>query len=77
VQLATPGFLQGRIAGLYSYIFLATGPFGGLLVGWLSQRYGTGSAFAVAGCATLLAALFGLLTQPWPMPRRPSARARA
>jgi MFS family permease len=68
VQLATPGFLQGRVGGLYNYFFLASGPVGSLLAGWLSQRGGTKLAFAAGGIAALLMALLGVATQPWPMP---------
>ena len=68
VQLATPGFLQGRVGGLYNYVFLASGPFGSLLAGWLCERGGTELAFAVGGVAAIVMALFGLLTRPWPMP---------
>jgi MFS family permease len=68
VQLASPGFLQGRIGGLYSYVFIASGPFGSLLVGWLAERGGTDLAFVVGGAATLAMAILGLLTRPWPMP---------
>lgn len=75
VQLATPQYLQGRIGGLYTYLFLASGPFGSLLVGWLSERGGTALAFSVAGAVTLAMALFGILSRPWPMPSG-SVRAR-
>ncbi len=68
VQLATPLFLQGRVGGLYSYVFLATGPVGSLLAGWLAQRGGTSLAFYTSGAAALLMAGIGLLTRPWPMP---------
>jgi MFS family permease len=68
VQLATPGFLQGRVGGLYNYVFLASGPLGSLLAGWLCERGGTALAFATGGAAALVMALFGLLTNPWPMP---------
>jgi MFS family permease len=68
VQLATPGFLQGRVGGLYNYVFLASGPLGSLLAGWLCERGGTELAFAAGGIATLAMAVFGLLTNPWPMP---------
>jgi MFS family permease len=67
VQLATPGFLQGRVAGLYNYVFLATGPVGSLLAGWLAER-STGLAFAVGGGAAILMAVTGALMRPWPMP---------
>jgi MFS family permease len=68
VQLATPGFLQGRVGGLYNYVFLSSGPLGSLLAGWLCERGGTELAFTVGGAATLVMALFGLMTRPWPMP---------
>jgi MFS family permease len=68
VQLATPGFLQGRVGGLYNYVFLASGPLGSLLAGWLCERGGTALAFATGGAAALVMAVFGLLTNPWPMP---------
>jgi MFS family permease len=76
VQLATPGFLQGRVGGLYNYVFLASGPFGSLLAGWLCERGGTGLAFMVGGAATVAMALFGLVSRPWPMPTG-TARRRA
>ena len=41
VQLATPGYLQGRVAGLYSYIFSGTNSFGSLLAGALADHGGT------------------------------------
>jgi MFS family permease len=68
VQLATPGFLQGRVGGLYNYVFLASGPFGSLLAGWLSQRGGTMLAFITGGAAAVAMAAIGVATQPWPMP---------
>jgi MFS family permease len=75
VQLATPGFLQGRVGGLYNYAFIASGPLGSLLAGWLCERGGTELAFTVGGAATVVMALFGLLTRPWPMPTG-TARSR-
>ncbi len=68
VQLATPGFLQGRVGGLYNYVFLATGPLGSLLAGWLSEHGGTALAFATGGVAAIIMAAFGIATRPWPMP---------
>lgn len=61
VQLATPGQLQGRVMGLYSFIFFGTAVPGALLTGWLSQIGGTLLAFAVAGVAALLMAGVGLI----------------
>jgi MFS family permease len=68
VQLATPGFLQGRVGGLYNYAFIASGPIGSLLAGWLCERGGTALAFTVGGVATLAMLLVGLGSKPWPMP---------
>lgn len=68
VQLATPGFLQGRVGGLYNYVFLASGPIGSLLAGWLCERGGTLLAFAAGGAAAIAMAAAGIATQPWPMP---------
>lgn len=68
VQLATPEFLQGRVAGLYSYLFLASGPIGSLVVGWVCERAGTNVMFEVAGASTLAITFVGILARPWPMP---------
>jgi MFS family permease len=78
VQLCTPGFLQGRIGGLYAYVFLATGPLGSLLAGWLSERGGAPWAFVAGGAAAIAMAVVGVLLRPWPMPTgtvRPRKRA--
>jgi MFS family permease len=61
VQLSTPGHLQGRVVGLYSYIFLGTTVIGSPLVGWLSEIGGTQLAFFVAGAGGLLAAFVGTI----------------
>ena len=72
VQLSAPPYLQGRVAGLYSYIFAGSSPFGALLAGSLAARGGTDLAFLVAGATALCCALFGLL-----MWRRLRARTQA
>lgn len=59
VQLSTPGYLQGRVAGLYSYIFAGTSPFGALLAGGLAQHGGTELAFFVAGATAIILAAYG------------------
>ena len=61
VQLSAPPYLQGRVAGLYSYIFAGSSPFGALLAGSLAARGGTDLAFLVAGATALGCALFGLI----------------
>lgn len=63
VQLAAPDALQGRVAGLYSYVFLGTSPLGALFAGYLSQAGGTALAFGAAGVIGLLVSalsFFGL-----------------
>lgn len=57
VQLSTPGYLQGRVAGLFSYIFAGSSPLGALLAGALAERGGTDLAFLVAGGTALTCAL--------------------
>ncbi len=61
VQLAAPGYLQGRVAGLYSYIFSSTSSFGALLAAALTDRGGTELAFLVAGGTALVFAMFGFV----------------
>jgi MFS family permease len=53
LQLEAPDHLRGRIVGLYFFAFTGTGPFGGLLAGWLSKVGGTQLAFLVAGATGL------------------------
>ena len=72
VQLSAPPYLQGRVAGLYSYIFAGSSPFGALLAGSLAARGGTDLAFLVAGGTAVVCALFGLI-----MWRRLRARPEA
>jgi hypothetical protein len=57
VQLSTPGYLQGRVAGLYSYVFAGSSPLGALLAGGLAERGGTNLAFLVAGGVALASAI--------------------
>lgn len=59
VQLASPGYLQGRVAGLYSYIFSGSNALGALIAGGLAAQGGTELAFFVAGGTALIFAGFG------------------
>jgi MFS family permease len=63
VQISTPGYLQGRVAGLYSYIFAGTSSFGSLLAGALAATGGTELAFLVAGGTALLFAVLGFIAR--------------
>jgi MFS family permease len=49
LQLRAPDHLRGRVVGLYFYAFNGTAAFGGMLLGWLTSRGGTGLSFAVSG----------------------------
>ena len=68
-------YLQGRVAGLYSYIFAGSSPFGALLAGSLAARGGTDLAFLVAGATAIVCALFGLIM--WRRLRRNPEAAEA
>jgi MFS family permease len=68
VQLAVPAHVQGRIAGLYNYVFLASGPVGSLLAGGVAERGGAPMTFVAGGVAALAMALAGFALRPWPMP---------
>ena len=59
VQLASPGYLQGRVAGLYSYIFSGSNALGALIAGGLAAQGGTTLAFLAAGGTALIFAGFG------------------
>ena len=82
LQLAAPDHMRGRVVGLYFYAFNGSGPFGGILAGWLSARGGTtlalfvGGAVGLAGTAVAAARLRGQRRPSEPL--RPLAnRARA
>lgn len=68
VQLAVPPHMQGRIAGLYNYVFLSSGPLGSLLAGWLADRGGAPLAFLAGGVTAIVMAAVGFALRPWPMP---------
>ncbi len=61
VQLSAPGYLQGRVAGLYSYIFSGSSAAGALIAGGLANIGGTQLAFFVAGGTVLACAAFGAI----------------
>jgi MFS family permease len=75
VQLAVPSHMQGRIAGLYNYVFLSSGPLGSLLAGWLCER-GAPLAFLAGGITAIVMALVGFWLRPWPMPTGAIPRRR-
>lgn len=68
IQLATPGYLQGRVGGLYNYVFLAAAPLGSLIAGWLADRGGASLTLTVGGVTAVVMTVVGALYRPWPMP---------
>lgn len=64
VQLFTPGHLQGRVGGLFSYLFAGSNAPGSLLDGELASIGGTQLAFLVGGATALLCAIAGLIFHP-------------
>jgi MFS family permease len=48
---------RGRVASLFSMSFLGTTPFGGLIVGWLSDRYTAPKVVVGCGLTTLVLGL--------------------
>jgi MFS family permease len=66
IQLTAPKHLQGRIAGLSTYIVTGIGPLGTAISGWLSQEGGTSLAFLIAGGAGVLTAIVaGICVYVW------------
>ena len=63
VQLRAPDHLRGRLISLYLLAFLGLAPVGGLLSGWLADRWSAGLAFGVAGVVGL--ASIGVATRTW------------
>jgi MFS family permease len=59
VQLASPGKLQGRVGGLYNYVFIASGPLGSLIAGGLAERGGAPAAFIAGGISAVVMAAVG------------------
>lgn len=55
VQLGSDAAFRGRVMALYVLVFLGTTPFGGLLAGWWSERFGPESAIWLGGLVSLLA----------------------
>lgn len=56
VQTTVPGYLRGRVMGLYLLIFMGGTPFGAPLVGWMADLIGVRQSVAACGLITALAA---------------------
>jgi len=53
IQTGVPDQLRGRVMSVYTTVFAASVPVGGLLAGWIASRWGVGTAFAAGGIVTL------------------------
>jgi len=56
VQLGSSPELRGRVMALYGLVFLGSTPLGGLLSGWMADRFGPRSIMLLAGVSSLAAA---------------------
>jgi MFS family permease len=62
IQLAVPDGLRGRVMSVYTTVFSASMPIGGLLMGILASRVGILEAIAIGGVLSLLT---GLIVLAW------------
>ncbi|MEU8824247.1 MFS transporter [Streptomyces sp. NPDC048636] len=56
VQLATDPAMRGRVMSLFMMVFVGGTPFGGPLVGWLTDAFGARVGFAAGGLVSAAAA---------------------
>jgi hypothetical protein len=61
IQLAVPDGLRGRVMSVYTTVFSASMPVGGLLMGVLASSIGILEAIAIGGALTLLTGLGALI----------------
>jgi MFS family permease len=60
LQLWSAPEMRGRVMALFTVVFLGTTPIGGLLVGWVAERFGPRAGLGLGAVATLAAGLVGL-----------------
>jgi MFS family permease len=60
IQLAVPGHLRGRVMSVYTTVFSASVPIGGLAMGAIASGFGAALAIGVGGVLTLVAAVAAL-----------------
>jgi predicted MFS family arabinose efflux permease len=60
IQLAVPDHLRGRVMSVYTTVFSASVPIGGLAMGAVASAFGVPIAIALGGALTLLAGLGAL-----------------
>lgn len=57
VQLATDPVMRGRVMSLFMMVFVGGTPFGGPLLGWITDSYGARVGFLSGGLISLLASI--------------------
>jgi MFS family permease len=60
IQLAVPGHLRGRVMSVYTTVFSASVPIGGLAMGAIASGFGAALAIGVGGVLTLVAGVAAL-----------------
>jgi hypothetical protein len=60
IQLAVPDHLRGRVMSVYTTVFSASVPIGGLAMGAVASAFGVPIAIALGGALTLVAGLGAL-----------------
>ena len=60
IQIATPDHLRGRVVSLYMLLFAGSTPIGGLLTGFMAERWGTQTAVGVLAAMCVVGVLCGL-----------------
>ena len=60
IQLTTPDELRGRVMSVYTTVFSASVPIGGLTMGAIASVYGPGLAIGLGGILTVVAGLGAL-----------------
>jgi len=60
LQLGAEPSMHGRVLALHGLVFLGSTPFGGPLLGWICEAYGTRSGFVLASLTSFAAAAWFL-----------------
>jgi len=60
IQLAVPGHLRGRVMSVYTTVFSASVPIGGLAMGAIASGFGSALAIGLGGVLTVVAGVAAL-----------------
>ena len=61
IQMAVPDHLRGRVMSVYTTVFSASVPIGGLAMGAIASAFGTAVAIGVGGILTLIVGVAALV----------------